>query len=69
MSESIGTILMPLYAIASWYGLCTQGSTGKYMLPVSLIGWIWAGINIIRTKRLDLGIVTFFLVLLSSLCE
>jgi len=67
--EPIGTFLMPLYAIASWYGLYTHGNTGKYMLPVSLVGWLWAVINVIRTKRLDLGIVTFFFVLLTSLYE
>mmetsp|Transcript_32975 Transcript_32975/g.69401 ORF Transcript_32975/g.69401 Transcript_32975/m.69401 type:complete len:152 (-) Transcript_32975:378-833(-) len=69
MSESIGTFLMPLYAIASWFGLCTQGNSGKYMLPVSLVGWIWAGINCIRTKRLDLGVISFFFVILASLYE
>ncbi|KAL7529752.1 hypothetical protein ACHAXR_003140 [Thalassiosira sp. AJA248-18] len=60
---------MPLYAIASWYGLLTQGKSGKYMLPVALIGWVWAGVNIYRTKRLDLGLVTFLFVILASICE
>lgn len=55
--------------MASWYGLITQANTGKHLLPISLIGWLWAGINIARSKRLDLGIVTFGLVLLASICE
>eukprot|EP00585_Thalassiosira_rotula_P011413 CAMPEP_0196136646 /NCGR_PEP_ID=MMETSP0910-20130528/4888_1 /TAXON_ID=49265 /ORGANISM="Thalassiosira rotula, Strain GSO102" /LENGTH=148 /DNA_ID=CAMNT_0041396967 /DNA_START=114 /DNA_END=560 /DNA_ORIENTATION=- len=69
MSEPIGIWLMPLYAIASWYGIFTQGNTGKYFFPVALVGWLWAGVNIYRTNRLDLGIVTFFFVLVASLCE
>mmetsp|Transcript_8691 Transcript_8691/g.19506 ORF Transcript_8691/g.19506 Transcript_8691/m.19506 type:complete len:164 (-) Transcript_8691:383-874(-) len=69
MTLEPGFILMPLYAMASWYGLITQANTGKHLLPISLIGWLWAGINIARSKRLDLGIVTFGLVLLASICE
>ena len=69
MSFEIGIVLMPLYAILSWIGLITQGNSGKYVLPVALIGWVWAGINIYRTKRFDLGILTFFFVLLSALAE
>lgn len=69
MPPPIGAFLMPLYSILSWYGLCAQGSSGKYILPVAIIGWVWAGINILRTKRLDLGIVTFFFVILSALFE
>ncbi len=61
---------MPLYSILSWYGLYAQGSSsGKYVLPIALVGWIWAGINIVRTKRLDLGIVTFLFVLLAAMSE
>ena len=69
MSE-IGVVLMPLYAIFSWAALVTQENTGKYALvPVALVGWVWAGINIYRTNRFDLGIITFFFVLLSALAE
>ncbi len=60
---------MPIYAILSWLGFIFYGSTGRYVLPVSFVGWLWALINVIRTKRLDLGIVTFFFVLLASLYE
>ena len=69
MGESIGTYLMPLHAVVSWYLLYTQGDTGKFILPVALSGWVWAGINILRTKRLDLGVFTFFFVILASLFE
>lgn len=69
MSDTVGVVLMPIYTIASWFGLISQGSTGKYVLPVALVGWFWAAINIYRTKRLDLGVVTFFFVLLAALYE
>mmetsp|Transcript_3162 Transcript_3162/g.6974 ORF Transcript_3162/g.6974 Transcript_3162/m.6974 type:complete len:149 (-) Transcript_3162:300-746(-) len=68
MSEPLLTYLMPIYALASWYGFLTQ-NTGEYVLPVALVGWIWAAFNIYRTKRVDLGVVTFFFVLIASLCE
>ncbi|KAL7517545.1 hypothetical protein ACHAWF_000130 [Thalassiosira exigua] len=60
---------MPLYAVASWHGLHAKGGTGEYVLPVALVGWIWAVINVCRTKRLDLGVVTFFLVLIAAVAE
>merc|ERR1719464_81887 len=69
MGDPIGTYLMPLYAVASWYGLYAHGDTGSYNLPVALVGWVWAGINVLRTRQLDLGVVSFFLVLLASLGE
>ena len=65
----VGTLLMPLYAIASWYGLYAYGDTGRHVLPVAFVGWVWAGINIARTRRLDLGIVTFLLVVLAASYE
>jgi hypothetical protein len=65
----VGTILMPLYAFVSWYGLYAHGDSGKHVLPVALIGWLWALINIARTRRLDLGIFTFLLVMLASVHE
>ena len=65
----LGTVLMPTYAIASWYGLYAYGSSGKYILPVAFIGWIWAIVNIARTKRVDLGVVTFLFVILAALFE
>ena len=65
----VGTILMPLYAISSWYGLYAYGESGKHVLPVALIGWLWALINIARTRRLDLGAFTFLLVIMASAYE
>ncbi|KAL7444948.1 hypothetical protein ACHAXH_008266 [Discostella pseudostelligera] len=69
MPSPIGAFLMPLYSILSWYGLCAHGSSGKCILPVAIIGWVWAGFNIHRTKRLDLGIVTFFFVIVCVIFE
>lgn len=69
MQEPILTFLMPVYAIASWVGLYLHGSTGVHLLPVASFGWIWAIFNIIRTRRLDLGVVTFALVIMSSVWE
>ena len=69
MSLKPADLLMPLYALASWYGLIVHGGSGKHILPVAIVGWVWAAINIARTKRLDLGVVTFFLVLLACLAE
>jgi hypothetical protein len=69
MSEPIGIYLMPIYAIGCWYGLYAHGATGKHLLSCALVGWIWAIINITRSKRIDLGVVTFGLVILSTLCE
>lgn len=69
MPSAIGAFLMPLYSILSWYGLYSHGSSGKYVLPVAIVGWLWAGINILRTKRLDLGIVSFFFVIIGALFE
>mmetsp|Transcript_38085 Transcript_38085/g.65068 ORF Transcript_38085/g.65068 Transcript_38085/m.65068 type:complete len:172 (-) Transcript_38085:149-664(-) len=69
MGEPFGTFLMPIYAILSWYGLIAHGKSGAYVLPVALVGWVWALINIIVRKSFDLGIVTFFLVLLASAYE
>ena len=68
---NVGTVLMSAYAIASWYGLYTTTTTGttdnnRHVLPIALIGWGWAAINIARTRRLDLGIVSFALVVLSA---
>ena len=60
---------MPLYALISWYSLYSKGETGEYLLPVSLVGWIWAVINTSRNQELDLGAVTFFLVLITSFYE
>ena len=60
---------MPLYALISWYSLYSKGDTGEYLLPVSLVGWIWAVINTYRNQELDLGVVTFFLVLITSVYE
>jgi len=64
-----GTVLMPLYAIASWYGLYAYGESGRHILPVAVVGWVWAGINIARTRRLDLGIFTFLLVVIAASYE
>ena len=71
MSDSIGAggVVMPLYALISWYSLYLKGDTGEYMLPVSLVGWIWAVINTYRNQELDLGAVTFFFVLITSVYE
>lgn len=69
MGEPIGIYLMPIYAVGCWYGLYAYGATGKYLFPAALVGWIWAIINIARSKRIDLGVVTFGLVILSTLCE
>ncbi|KAL9179607.1 hypothetical protein ACHAXT_008897 [Thalassiosira profunda] len=69
MSEPFATFLMPIYALLSWLGLIFYGQTGRYILPVAVVGWIWAAINVARTKRLDLGIVTFFFVIVAALCE
>ncbi len=69
MSEPLATFLMPIYAAISWLLLLFQSQRGQHLLPISLIGWIWAMVNIIRTKRLDLGIVTFGIVLLGTLVE
>ena len=65
----VGTVLMPLYAIASWYGLYAYGESGRHLLPVAVVGWVWAGINIARTRRLDLGIFTFLLVVIAASYE
>ena len=69
MQEPIVTFLMPVYAAASWLGLYLCGSTGKHLLPIASFGWLWALFNIVRTRRLDLGIVTFALVMISSIWE
>mmetsp|Transcript_25562 Transcript_25562/g.53798 ORF Transcript_25562/g.53798 Transcript_25562/m.53798 type:complete len:171 (-) Transcript_25562:519-1031(-) len=69
MSEPFATFLMPIYASISWLLLLFRSHRGQHLLPISLIGWIWAMVNIIRTKRLDLGIVTFGIVLLGTLVE
>ena len=69
MSETIGILLMPSYAIGCWIGLYNNAETGKHLLPAALFGWIWAVINIMRNKRLDLGVVTFGLVVLFTLLE
>ena len=71
MSDSIGVggVVMPLYALLSWYSLYLKGETGEYLLPVSLVGWIWAVINTYRNQELDLGAVTFFFVLITSVYE
>lgn len=69
IGEPLGTYLMPIYAIGSWYGLIAQGQTGQYILPVAFVGWVWAGINILKSKRLDLGVVSFFFAMVSALCE
>lgn len=51
-----------------WYhGIVSN--TGKYVLPVSIVGWIWAVINTYTDQELDLGAITFFLVLIISLYE
>ena len=60
--ESIGAggILMPLYALISWYSLVKDDDdTGEYILPVSFVGWIWAVINTYTDQELDLGAITF----------
>lgn len=69
MREPLLTYLMPTYAAASWYGLLAYGDSGRYMLPISLFGWLWAGVNIARSRRFDLGIVTFAIVLAASIWE
>ena len=69
MGELIGLCLMPAYAICCWTGLYKNGGTGKHLLPDALFGWIWAIINIMRSKRIDLGIVTFGLVIIFTLVE
>ena len=71
MSDSIGAggVVMPLYALIAWYSLYSKGETGEYLLPVSLVGWIWAMINTYRNQELDLGVVTFFFVLITSVYE
>ena len=69
--ESIGAggILMPLYALISWYGLIKDDNTGEYILQVSLVGWIWAVVNTYTNQELDLGAITFFFVVIISLYE
>jgi hypothetical protein len=69
MGEPIGLYIMPVYAIGCWLGLYLNAATGKHLLPAALFGWVWAVINIMRSKRIDLGVVTFFLVILSTLLE
>lgn len=67
---NVGTVLMPAYAFASWYGLYTTGTNNnRHVLPIALIGWGWAVINITRTNRLDLGVVSFALAALSAWYE
>ena len=68
MGELIGLCLMPAYAIGCWIGLY-KNDTGKHLLPAALFGWIWAIINIMRSKRIDLGVVTFGLVVIFTLVE
>ena len=60
---------MPLYALISWYSLYKDDDKGEYILPVSFVGWIWAVINTYTNQELDLGAITFFLVLIISLYE
>lgn len=69
--ESIGAggILMPLYVLISWYSLYKDDDKGEYILPVSSVGWIWAVVNTYTNQELDLGAITFFLVLIISLYE
>ena len=69
MGELIGLCLMPAYAIGCWIGLYKNADTGKHLLPAALCGWIWAIINILRSKRIDLGVVTFGLVIIFTLVE
>mmetsp|Transcript_6605 Transcript_6605/g.10076 ORF Transcript_6605/g.10076 Transcript_6605/m.10076 type:complete len:164 (-) Transcript_6605:256-747(-) len=69
MGELIGLCLMPAYAIGCWIGLYKNADTGKHLLPAALFGWIWAIINIMRSKRIDLGVVTFGLVIIFTLLE
>jgi hypothetical protein len=66
--EPILTYVMPIYTIASWYGLYIHGNTGKHLLPISASGWCWAAVNM-ATRGFDLGIVTFALVVLSCIWE
>jgi hypothetical protein len=68
MGEPIGLYIMPAYAIGCWLGLCLS-DRGKHLLPAALFGWMWAVINIMRSKRIDLGVVTFFFVIISTLLE
>eukprot|EP00985_Skeletonema_marinoi_P012045 scaffold5751_cov136-Skeletonema_marinoi.AAC.5 len=60
MGELIGLCLMPAYAIGCWIGLYKNADTGKHLLPAALFGWIWAIINIMRSKRIDLGVILWF---------
>ena len=69
MEEPFATFLMPAYAIVSWIGLFLFGKTGKHILPIAVIGWLWAVINCIHSKSLDLGAITFGLVMIASLWE
>lgn len=69
MGEPIGLYLMPIYAVGCWYGLYAHAATCKHLLPAAVLGWTWAAINIMRSKRIDLGIVTFGFVVLSTLWE
>ncbi len=69
MGELLGLTLMPAYAVGCWIGLYKYAATGKHILPAALFGWAWAMINIIRSKRIDLGVVTFGLVILFTLVE
>ena len=69
MEEPFATFLMPTYAIVSWIGLFLFSKTGKHLLPIAAFGWAWAVINCIHSKRLDLGAITFGLVIVSSLWE
>ena len=69
MGELIGLCLMPAYAIGCWIGLYKNADTGKHLLPAALFGWLWAIINIMRSKRVDLGVVTFGLVIIFTLVE
>ena len=69
MGELIGLCLMPAYAIGCWIGLYKNADTGKHLLPAALFGWLWAIINILRSKHIDLGVVTFGLVIIFTLVE
>jgi hypothetical protein len=64
--DPIGTYIMPLYATASWIGVLYYGDEGKYLLPVSTFGALWALFNCMKNKRVDAGFISMGIVAAAS---
>jgi hypothetical protein len=64
--DPIGTYIMPLYATASWIGVLYYGEEGKYLLPVSMFGALWAASNCMKNKKLDAGCISMGIVAAAS---